>query len=81
MSILGIIINPIINGVLKGLAEMRALKQFEEMQAEILEGWAFKIKIAVERAAKKHNVPYEAYEEIINSINEVVEEEFDTRRI
>lgn len=81
MSILGIIIGPIVSGVLEGLQEIRAIKQFETMQAEILEGWIFKIKVEIEREARKHDLPFEAYSAIMAGIDKIVKEEFDTRQL
>lgn len=80
-KLLSFLTGPIIDGVLKGIAEMRAIKQFEAMQAEVLEGWVFKMKVRIERALKKHDVKYEVYRSVMDSIDDVVKEEFDTRRI
>lgn len=81
MNFLSIVTGPIVDGVLKGLKEMRALKQFEAMQGEILEGWIYKIKIAVERELKAHRANHETYEAVMKAIDKVVEEEFDTRKL
>lgn len=81
MSIIGFLVGPIINGVLKGMAEMQKAQLHEDMQAEILEGWIFKIKIAVERELKASEVTHEVYLRIMEGIDKVVEEEFDTKRI
>jgi aerobic-type carbon monoxide dehydrogenase small subunit (CoxS/CutS family) len=67
--------------VLKGLKEMSAMKQFERMQGEILEGWTYKIKVEVERAMKKNNCPVAAYNDVMKAIEEVIEREFDTTKL
>ena len=79
--LINLIAGPIIDGVLKGLKEMRAAQQFEDMQGEILEGWMFHVKTEVERVLKANNVPFEVYEQVMNAINTVVDLQFDTKKL
>lgn len=81
MNFLNLITGPIIDGVMAGLKEMRALKQFEDMQGEILEGWVFKIKVAVERSLREADIRHDVYVKVMESIDKIVKEEFDTRKL
>jgi len=84
-SLIGAITGPIVSDVVAGvtgyLKERNELKQFEDMQAEVLEGWIFKIAIAVERELHAAGISKEVYENIMNAIKQVVEKEVDTRKL
>jgi hypothetical protein len=75
------LINPIVKGVVSGIKELNEQKQYERMQAEILDGWIFKVKVAVERELHKHNADHKVYVDVVKAINKVVKEEFQTDKI
>ena len=79
--LINMIAGPIIDGVMKGIQNMNALKQFERMQGEVLEGWIFRVQIAVERELKKANVSHEVYIKVAAAIDKFVTEEFDTTKL
>lgn len=81
MNILDVLTGPIIKGVLEGVKDMQAQQQYERMQAEILDGWVFKLKVAIERELHKANVPHQVYVDVMAAVNKIVKEEFETDKI
>jgi len=67
--------------VIKYMKEHRKEQQLEIMQGEILEGWVYKIQIAVRDEHRKGGVPLETHKKVMDKIAEVVREEFDTTKI
>lgn len=67
----------IVNGVISGVKEYNNARQIDRMQAEILDGWLFKIKVAVERKLKEGEVDYETFKSVMDAIDAVVIAEFD----
>ena len=55
--------------------------QFEKMQGEILEGWVFKIRIAVRDEHRRQGVSLETHKAVMAKIEEVVRDEFDTTKL
>lgn len=55
--------------------------QFEQMQSEILEGWVYKIRIAIRDAHQKAGVSLEVHQEVMKVVEEVVAREFDTKKL
>ena len=53
----------------------------ENMQAEILEGWIFKLSVAIEKEHVRQGVSHEAHVAVMAKFHEVVKQEFDTRRL
>jgi hypothetical protein len=51
------------------------------MQAEVLDGWVFKIKVAIERELHKANVDHSVYVNVMAAVNKIVKEEFETDKI
>lgn len=81
MWILESIVAGIGTKVVEYLKDRGALIQFEKMQAEILEGWMFKIQIAIREEHQRHNVPHKVHKAVIERINAVVDKEFDTGKL
>lgn len=81
MNILSVLVDPIIKGVVSGMKELQEQKQYERMQAEILDGWVFKIKVAIERELHKANVDHKVYVDVMAAVNKIVKEEFETDKI
>lgn len=55
--------------------------QFEKMQGEILEGWVYKIRIAVRDAHQRAGVDVATHREVMKAVEEVVEREFDSTKL
>lgn len=67
--------------VVKYLQEHRKEQLIENMQGEILEGWAYKIEVAVRDELRRNQVPYEVYESVTKEIRKVVSDEFDSTKL
>lgn len=67
--------------VLDYLAKHKADVLMENMQGEILEGWVYKLKIAIQEEHIRYGVSHQVHEHVIKRIDDVVEKEFDTRKL
>lgn len=67
--------------VLAHLEDRRDRVQFELMQGEVLEGWLYKIRVAVRDELRRSDVPHYVYERVMERMDEVIEKEIDTRKI
>jgi hypothetical protein len=67
--------------VIKYLKEHAEKQQLERMQGEILEGWLYKIQVAIRDEHRRNNVPLEVHQKVMTKVEEVAREEFDTTKI
>ena len=67
--------------VIKYLQEQHKLSQFERMQSEVLEGWVYKLEIAVREGHMRNNVSPEIHKEVMKGFHRVVKKEIDSRNI
>ena len=78
-SIVSMLAGSIGSQVLVYLKDNKALAQFERMQAEILEGWAFKIQIAIREEHRRLGISHEDHVKVMEQVQKIIKEEFDTR--
>ena len=55
--------------------------QFEKMQGEILEGWVYKIRIAIRDEHRRQGVDIETHRAVMTKVEEVVRDEFDSTKL
>ena len=75
------IVGSVVDGVVTGIKEAADRRQIDRMQAEVLEGWLFKLKIAVERELREKDISHEVYKEVMAAIDAVVIAEFDVDKL
>lgn len=82
---LNLIFNAVGGAIAKGAVEVikdyQKQLQVEQMQAEILEGWSYKILDSLELACKMQGIEYDKFSKIREKVEETIKEEFDNRRI
>lgn len=55
--------------------------QFEKMQGEILEGWVYKITVAIRDEHRRNDVPLTVHNAVMDKVMEVVKNEFDSTKL
>lgn len=83
------ILSSIVNGVANAiggqvigyLKEHAEAQQLERMQGEILEGWLYKIQVAIRDEHRRNNVPIEVHQAVMKKMEEVIKDEVDTTKI
>lgn len=67
--------------VLDYLKTRKADQLQEAMQGEILEGWLYKLQIAIREEHRRLGVTREVHEAVIKRFWEVADKEFDTKKM
>lgn len=80
-SIVGMIAKGIGDQVVTYLKDRRAEVLFEDMQGEVLEGWMYKIKVAIRDEHRRHNVPHETHTKVMDAVEAVIQKEVDTSKL
>lgn len=63
------------------LKDYQEASQFERLQGEVLEGWVYKLSIAIRDEHRRNNVPHEVHKKVMEKFNEVVAQEFDSTKL
>ena len=81
MNFLGSLLAPFVKAIADGITQSRHDQVFEEIQAEVLSGWLFRIKTAVRDTCRKRGIPIEDYSAIDAAISEVIDDNIDTKKL
>ena len=81
MNFLGSLLTPFVKAIADGIKQSRHDQAFEEVQAEVLSGWLFRIKTAVRDTCRKRGVSLADYNAIDAAISEVINENIDTKKL